>query len=165
MVNAVNGPGSYPYIQTCQRSDQTASLFDRIDVNGDNSLDQNELKTFTDTMSQKTGLSMSVYDIISKLDTNGDGQISQEEFDAGRPESHRHHGMGGANELMSMLDNQGNNNSAGNLDPLDTNGDGIVDAQELAAAGLSMLTQNYMSLVDGMSGIQAQSQGLVDLSA
>ena len=66
MINAINGLGSCPYIQTSQRLDQTGSLFDQIDANQDKSLDQNELKTFTDTMSQKTGLSMSVYDIISK---------------------------------------------------------------------------------------------------
>jgi Ca2+-binding EF-hand superfamily protein len=165
MINAVSGSGSYPYIQTSQRSDPTQSLFDQIDANKDNSLDQSELKTFAGTMSQKTGSSMSVYDILSKLDTNGDGQLSREEFDAGRPEGHRHHGKGGAQALMDMLDNQGNNNSSSNLDPLDTNGDGIVDAQELAAAGLNMLTQNYMSMVDGMFGNQEQNQGLVDFSA
>jgi len=165
MINAINGIGSCSYIQTSQRLDQTGSLFDQIDANQDKSMDQNELKTFTDTMSQKTGLSMSVYDIISKLDTNGSGLISQKEFEAGRPEGHRHHGKGGADDLMGMQNDKGNDNSAGNLDPLDTNGDGVVDAQELEAAGLNMLTQNYMNLIDGMFGIQEQNQGLVDLSA
>ena len=231
----MNGLGSYPYTQISQMVNQTESLFAQIDANKNNSLDQNELKTLADTMAQKTGLSMSVYDIISQLDTNGNGQVSQEEFDAGRPkgppaggmdslfdkidangdgsldetelnafvqsmsnttgnsptaedliskldtdgnglisqtefeagrpEGHRHHGKGGAHDLMGMPDDKGNDNSSGSLDPLDTNGDGVVDAQELAAAGLKMLTQNYMSLMDGMLGIQEQNQGLVDLSA
>jgi Ca2+-binding EF-hand superfamily protein len=235
MINAINGLGSSPYIQTSQRLDPTESLFEQIDANQDKSLDQNELKTFTDTLSPKTGLSMSVYDIISKLDTNGDGRLGQEEFDAGRPnrpsaggvdslfakidangdgsldkselnafvqslsnstggsptaedliskldtdgnglisqkefeagrpEGRRHHGMGGADDLMGMQSDNGNDNSSSSLDPLDTNGDGVVDAQELEAAGLNMLTQNYMNLIDGMFGIQEQNQGLVDLSA
>ena len=165
MLSAINGLGSYPYTQASQLVDQTESLIDQIDVNKDNSLDQNEVKTPADTMAQKTGLSMSVYDIISQLDTNGNGQVSQTEFEAGRPEGHRHHGKGGAHDLMGMINDQGNDKSSGNLDPLDTNGDGIVDDQELAAAGLNKLTQNYMSLIESMSGNQEDNQGLVDLSA
>ncbi|MGA8179082.1 MAG: hypothetical protein WB792_03435 [Desulfobacterales bacterium] len=165
MISAINGLGSYPCIQTSQRWDPTESLFDQIDANQDKSLDQNELKTFTDPVSKKTGLSMSVYDIVSKLDTNGDGQLCHAEFDAGRPEGHRHHGKGGAQDVMGIPDGQGNDNSSSNLDPLDTNEDGVVDAQELAAAGLNMLTQNYMNLIDGMFGRQEPNQGLVNLSA
>ena len=165
MLNAINGLGSYPYTQISQMVDQTESLFAQIDANKDNSLDQNELKTLADTMAQKTGLSMSVYDILSQLDTNGNGQVSQTEFEAGRPEGLRHHGKGSAQDLMGMPDDKGNDNSSGSLDPLDTNGDGIVDDQELAAAGLNKLTQNYMSLIESMSGNQEDNQGLVDLSA
>jgi Ca2+-binding EF-hand superfamily protein len=235
MLSAINGVGNYPYTQTSQMMFQTQSLFNQIDSNGDGSLDQNEIKTFADNMSEKTGLSMSVYDmishldtnsdglisqdefnagqaqgqshggmdslfskidsngdgsldeteinafvqsmsnttgnaptaedLISKLDTDGNGQISRQEFDAGRPEGHRHGGMGKAHDLMGTSGDDGNNNSSSNLDPLDTNGDGIVDAQELAAAGLNMLTQNYMSMVDGMFGIQGENQNLVNLSA
>jgi Ca2+-binding EF-hand superfamily protein len=235
MLNAISGGGSYLSAQGSRMRNQTESLFDNLDVNKDGSLDQNELKTFVDEMSERTGSSMGVYDIISQLDTSGNGslgqeefdagrpqgpplngvqslfgkidtnadgsldkaeinafvqsmsdttgnsptaedliskldadgngQISQKEFDAGRPEGPSPHGTGGHHGHMGMPDNGEDTGSSSDLDPLDTNGDGVVDAQEAAAAGLSLLTQNYMGLINIMLGTKEDNQSLVNLSA
>jgi EF-hand domain pair/EF hand len=165
MLNAISGGGSYLSAQASQMRMQTESLFDKLDVNKDGSLDKTEINAFVQSMSNTTGNSPTAEDLISKLDTDGNGQISQKEFDAGRPEGQSLRGMGGRHGHMGMPGNGEDTTSSSGLDPLDTNGDGVVDAQEAAAAGLSLLTQNYMGLIDSMLGIQEENQGLVNLSA
>ena len=74
-------------------------------------------------------------------------------------------GMGGAHGPMGGSGREEDSSGSGYLDPLDTNGDGIVDAQEAAAGMLNMQTQNYMGLINSMFGIQEDNQRLVNLAA
>lgn len=150
MINRIGGGYMDPAQMAAMRG-QMGNPFDKIDSNGDGSIDKTEFSSFADEISERTGRSIDVDQKISELDTDGDGLVSQEEFKAGRPEGPPPEMMGmmggmqrgGMQSLLDML-NSSEAESSSSIDFLDTNGDGIVDAEE-ARSGINYLIQEYVS--------------------
>ena len=70
--------------------------FNKIDTDGDGSLNATELQTMTDMMAEKMGgTDMSSEDLMAMLDGDGDGALTFAEFEAGRPQGMQRGGQGG----------------------------------------------------------------------
>ena len=130
--------------------------FEEMDSDEDGLLDETEFGSMAEMLSEMTGESIDAARIISKLDTDGDGLVSQEEFEAGRPEGPPPGMMGGgmpgsaAQSLVDETEDSEEDDASGSVAFLDANGDGIVDAEE-AKAGINKLILEYGSLIAGTS--------------
>jgi Ca2+-binding EF-hand superfamily protein len=141
-------------------------LFKALDTDSSSGISQSELEAFAEDMSSKTGNSIDTTDAVSTYDADGNAELSSDELMSFmRANMPPPGGMGGSQGPMGMSGNEEDTSSSSYLDPLDTNGDGTVDAQEAAAGRRNMLTQNYMSLIESMFGIQEDNQSLVNLAA
>jgi hypothetical protein len=122
---------------------QQQDLFSKIDVNGDGQITPDEMSSFGQNLPGASGKGLKNPNLFQKIDTNGDGVISKDEWGAHRQQrqqskaallnvqeqsgtqGHRsHHGGGGVRQA-----NQGST-----FNVLDTNKDGVVSADEWAAA-------------------------------
>jgi Ca2+-binding EF-hand superfamily protein len=173
MISGIGGGGfMYPTQMAAMRA-QMGNPFDELDSNGDGSLDETELGSFAEKVSEMTG--QSVDEIVSELDTDEDGLVSQEEFEAGRPEGPppgmmgmmggmQPGGMqgGGIQSILDTLNSSEDEDSSSSLDSLDTNGDGIVDAEE-AKAGLNYLIQEYLYQVANTWNDDSEKGSLLNL--
>ncbi len=129
--------------------------FNKMDENSDGSLDASELVSMAEKLSEKTGTTIDSSDIISKLDTDDDGVVSQDEFAAGRHKGPPPEMMGpgqrpisgqSSQQFLDML-NQSDDEALSSIkDSLDLNGDGIVDAEE-AKKGMGIVLKQYMNQV------------------
>ena len=120
-------------------------------------------------MSEKTGQSVSADDLMARMDSDEDGQVTQEEFKAGRPPGPPPGmmggmtGMGGGENLLSLMNaSEDNEESSGLTDELDTNGDGIVDSEE-AGAGIESMIQQYLNNTSSTSGQNTADGGIISL--
>ena len=129
-------------------------LFGKIDTDGNGSVSKEELQSLvakmaadsnTDSTSSASTTSASD-DLFAKLDANGDGSLSKTELDAGRSEgahaakgSHGPQGAGGPppGGPPPAGGAGGSSSASTTYDPLDTNQDGVVSAQERMAATTS----------------------------
>ncbi|MBI4775513.1 MAG: EF-hand domain-containing protein [Deltaproteobacteria bacterium] len=152
MISGIEGLSDYSQM-SLMRS-RTRNPFEKLDSDGDGSLDKVEISSMAEKLAQKTGESVDADEIVSKLDTDGDGLVSQEEFEAGRPEGPPPGMMGGGpmgSETKSLLSEMGDSEEDDSYDSvafLDANGDGVVDADE-ARSGISRLILEYGSLMNG----------------
>jgi Ca2+-binding EF-hand superfamily protein len=135
-----------------QRGGQDDDLFSKVDANGDGSIDSDELQALQDRMGIEDD------DAMSRLDSDGDGSLSAEEFDAGRPQNDGQGpqggtgGTGGPGGMPPPPRGDGDGESADaassssstTYDPLDTNQDGVVSAQERAAGELKEAMQKLL---------------------
>lgn len=144
---------------------QSDSPFSQVDADGNGSINTSELSSM---MSQGGPLGSQVAagastedaasDMVAKLDANGDGELSQSEFDAGRPDSasgtqgaqgsqgpQGPKGPGGARPPPPP---SGSSSSSTTYDELDTNEDGVVSAAEQAAGAEADPLQALMTAVD-----------------
>ncbi len=140
-------------------SQSTDDLFGKIDSDSSGGISKSELQSFTDKIKQDQGSSStsdaSVDDMITQLDSDSSGELSQTELQAGSSsgKAHGHGGMppppppaGGVNAAGSAIQS----GSSANLDPLDTNEDGVVSAAERAAASsASTAIQDLLKAADG----------------
>jgi Ca2+-binding EF-hand superfamily protein len=146
--------------------------FEENDSNGDGSLDKDEITSFADKISEMTGQTVDVDQMISDLDADEDGLVSEEEFEAGRPEGPppgmmggmQPGGMqaGGIESLLNMLNSSENEDFSVSVDSLDLNGDGTIDADE-AKTGISYLIQEYLNQMTETSDQDSENAGLLDL--
>ncbi len=104
-------------------------MFSRIDTNGDGKHDKDELAAMVANGPQG---GTSVDDILSSFDTDGDGAISEAEFEAAAPPD-----GGGQPPMMGGMAGMSGMSSSDFLaqmfSRIDTNGDGKHDKDELAA--------------------------------
>jgi hypothetical protein len=115
----------YASLQTSQarQPDKLQELFAKLDVNGDKAIDADEIQSFTDHVSNKTGAKVDAGALLTSLDSDGDGSISTTEL--------------GDNvqalfdQLRSQLMGTG---SGAPPPPPDSNGDGSLSEDEFAAA-------------------------------
>lgn len=62
-------------------------VFSRVDSDESGTLNLDELQAMLDELAEKMGASgPSAEELMGKLDTDGDGEVSAAEFEAGRPE-------------------------------------------------------------------------------
>jgi len=145
-------------------------LFGGADSDGDGSLSASELGTamqsvlppppstmaFAQSRSATGSQSADDSEMFAKLDTDGDGSLSQAEFEAGRPDSTQNtEGTGGPQAMGGMRPPpppaggvSSSDSSSETTDPLDTNNDGVVSAAERAAAAETDPLQALMETLD-----------------
>ncbi len=143
-------------------------LFGKVDTDGNGTVDKSELQGLFDKIAQKTGgTALSADALFSKIDTNGDGSISKDELAAGmkslmpKPSStvaFAQHAGGAPPSGASS----GSSSSASTapLDPLDTNGDGVVSPAERAAGDLKALMSSLYTQIASSMGQQTDSATL-----
>lgn len=62
-------------------------VFSKVDSDSSGTLNLDELQAMLDQLAEKMGASApSAEELMGKLDTDGDGEVSAAEFEAGRPE-------------------------------------------------------------------------------
>jgi len=113
-------------------------MFNRMDQDGDGVISASECETAANDMSQHTGLSITADEMMSIFDLDQDGVITQAEQTEASPEWENHimeeSGMrpmgppppGMSSEEADLLDQI--------FAAMDTNGDGVIDQSEYAAA-------------------------------
>lgn len=131
--------GYYPPSLTEMRQ----RMFNRMDQDGDGEISACECETAANDMSQHTGLSITADEMMSIFDLNQDGVITQAEQAEASPEWEKH--------MASLMEESGmrpmgppppppgmSSEEADLLDQIfaamDTNGDGVIDQSEYAAA-------------------------------
>ena len=119
------GGGSTAIYQSQQRSQQ---LFAKLDVNGDSSVDATELKSLTDSISEKTGTTIDADALLQVLDTDGDGSVTSTEL----TDNTRKLFDNLREQLMSSQANASATSSDADelFASLDTDGDGSISADE-----------------------------------
>lgn len=172
------GPGGHfsgdtlsSLLSTQSVDDLTSSLMTAGDANGDGKMSASELSSALAANAPEgapaDASSKMASDIMSALDTDGDGSLSSSEISsaittAAADESstqamrghHHHHGgpppSGGA---------EGSSGSSGVFESLDTNKDGTVSAEELAAAGGSGAADGTSAAADMVKAADQNGDG------
>jgi Ca2+-binding EF-hand superfamily protein len=123
MIGSISGSSS---LNQLQMAEMRKNMFSKIDTSGDGKLDKDELATMV-ANGPKGG--PTVDKILSNSDTDGDGSVSQSEFEAGLKSASQEGSPPGMNGMSS------NTSSADFIQQLfsqnDTNGDGEIDENEL----------------------------------
>lgn len=83
-ISAVGGSGNAWAAASTHRANHQAKMFAKVDTDGNGSVDQSELGTMLDKISQKTGASFGdTAKVFTAMDTNGDGTLSADELGKG----------------------------------------------------------------------------------
>lgn len=145
MIGSISGYSTYSStsntVTSNARSQQfQKQLLDKLDTNGDGSVDQDELST---ALSQKSddGILVSLSDNFADLDSDGSGDLSGEEMAAMAPPPPPPRDQAPDTELADAL-----------LSALDADGDGVISSDELssglASAGSSADSDQVFSALD-----------------
>ena len=145
MIGSISGYSTYTSasntVTSNARSQQfQKQLLDKLDTNGDGSVDQDELST---ALSQKSddGILVSLSDNFADLDSDGSGDLSGEEMAAMAPPPPPPRDQAPNTELADAL-----------LSALDADGDGVISSDELssglASAGSSADSGQVFSALD-----------------
>lgn len=150
-------------MSSARASSRADRMFSKVDTDGSGSVDKTELQDMLDDMAQKTGTSLgSADDLMTKMDSNGDGSLSKDELASGMkslmppPSSTVDFAQQSGGGLppppppdsASGSGDSSSSTSATSTDPLDTNGDGVVSAEELAAGELKDAMKDLFAAVD-----------------
>jgi Ca2+-binding EF-hand superfamily protein len=148
-------------------------LFSKLDSDASGGLAATELNQLLDQIATQSGLtskgsgstsssstaSQADAAVFSALDSDGDGSVSKAEFKAalsGGTDGTAQAGgpppppppPAGAASSGSASSASGTSSSSSATDPLDTNGDGVVSAQERAAGEIAALMKTLVSAMD-----------------
>jgi Ca2+-binding EF-hand superfamily protein len=149
------------------------AMFKQLDQNGDGSVGKGDLQALAQNISQTTGASINVDQVMTKLDANQDGVIDQSECDSAMQQfasARHHHGVHG----MGRHHHSGQSQSAdGSSDPLqalfqqlDQDGDGTISQSEFQT-GLQKLTQGDGTAADLgklFAALDTNQDGVIDQS-
>jgi len=126
-------------------------MFNQIDTSGDGSIDKNEIAALTE---QNT--STLLEDLFGKLDIDQDDLISQIEFDSGLAKLEQQMKQGGAG-MSAVSGMQPPPPPEKIFDTADTNKDGVVSKDELAA----VMGQNGGNIDDLFSKVDTDGDGFI----
>lgn len=125
-----------------------AEMFTRLDADNSGSLNETEVQTLTEKISEATGVSVDLSEFMATYDTDGVEGLSEDEttaaLEANRPQGPPPGGMGGLS---------GGPDETDMVSSADTNGDGVIDADEAEslveiinnATGSSMTAEEFIS--------------------
>lgn len=133
-------PSTMDFAQS--RSGSGDDLFGKLDTDDSGAVSQEELQALLDKVASDHGTdstsASSGSDMFAKLDTDGNGSLSQAEFKAGRPQDGQGpQGAGGMPPPPPGGAMGSKDTGSTSYDPLDTNEDGVVSAEERMAATTS----------------------------
>ena len=133
-------------------------MFAKVDADGSGSVDKTELQGMLDKMAEKSdGNTLgSADDLMTKMDSDGDGSLSQDELDEGmkslmpKPSSTVDFAQrsGSRPPPPPPGDSDTTGSSTSSTDPLDTNGDGTVSAEERAAGAVKDMVKDLFAAMD-----------------
>ncbi len=106
MMNGISAStGSFAQMQGMQQRKGTGERFNQLDTDKNGGLDQTELKTMTDKVSEMTGQKISVEEVTKTYDANNDGLLGQDEMQSMMMELRGAAGgpQGGKGSMQSML--------------------------------------------------------------
>jgi Ca2+-binding EF-hand superfamily protein len=109
-----------------EKKHQHAPLVAALDANGDGVIDAQEIANAPAA--------------LKTLDKNGDGQLTRDEYQAVRPESEKALGMKDGEKTPKAKNGGKKHHGSPLLNALDANGDGVIDAQEIANAPAALKT-------------------------
>lgn len=100
MIQSISGMGggmqAMQGMQGMQGGGGPQKAFNKMDADGNGSLNAVEMQSMSDMMAEKMGTdAKSAEDIMAQLDSDGDGALSFSEFEAGRPQGMQHGGAAG----------------------------------------------------------------------
>ena len=155
-MTTISGTGSansaWSEMSGARASARAAKMFAKVDADGSGSVDKTELQGMLDHIAEKRGDTLgSADELMTKLDADGSGSLSQSELDAGlkslmpAPASTVDFAQQsqGVPPPPPPPDAAASGSSA--TDPLDTNGDGTVSAEERAAGALNEAIANLFA--------------------
>ena len=168
-ISGVSGSGNAWANASTQRSNHQAKMFAKVDTNGDGGVDQAELGTMLDKISQKTGTSLGdTAKVFASMDSDGNGSLSATELGEGMKsimpsppstmafaQAHQGgpHGGGGGPQGAG-----GSSSASTTFDPLDTNQDGKVsEAERLAGDTKTDPLQALFKAIDTDSDVSAST--------
>lgn len=160
-ISAVGSASSaWSDLSSSRASAMKEKMFAKVDSDSSGSVDKTELQGMLDHMAEMGSNSTSSADeLMTKMDADSNGSLSADELDAGTknlmppPSStvdfaqQREGGPGGPGGPPPPADASASGSSKA-TDPLDTNGDGTVSAQERAAGELKDVLKSLMSAID-----------------
>ncbi len=164
-ISSVGGASSaWADLSSARASAMKEKMFAKVDSDSSGSIDTSELQGMLDHIGEKSGTSLgSATDLLGKMDSDGNGSLSKDELDTGMkslmpaPSStmdfalQRADGSGGPPPPPPPSDSASDSASSSSTqanDPLDTDGDGVVSAQEQAAGDLKALMDALVSAMD-----------------
>ncbi len=158
-MTTISGTGSanraWSQTSSARASARADKMFAKVDADGSGSVDKTELQGMLDHIAEKTGQPAgSADDLMTQMDADGNGSLSKNELAAGMkslmppPSStldfaQQNGGMPPAPEGSGAA-----GGTSGATDPLDTNGDGIVSAEERAAGALNDALKSLFAAAD-----------------
>lgn len=171
MVSSINSSIGLSSMATAQA--RVDNPFDKLDQNGDGTLDASEISAMAEEITEMTSQAVDTDELLAQLDSDEDGLISEAEFEENRPlgpppgpppgmmtGSGTSENGGGVQSLLDALGSSDEDDDGTSLtDALDTNGDGVVDAEE-AMAGANLLMQRYQAQLDLLFQQQGESGGI-----
>lgn len=155
-MTTISGTGSansaWSEMSSARSSARAAKMFAKVDVDGSGSVDKTELQGMLDHIAEKSGNSLgSADELMTKMDADGSGSLSQSELDAGMkslmPAPSSTVDFAQQSQGMPPPPPDGASGSSA-TDPLDTNGDGTVSAEERAAGALNEAIANLFAAAD-----------------
>ena len=144
-------------------------LFGKVDADASGGIDATEYQDLMDRMGQGNRTSNSTESQFTALDSDGDGSLSEAEFDAGRPNVASGQapsggpggmaGVGGMRPPPPTGGPQAASEDSSTDDPLDTNGDGVVSlAERLAGETESTTSTNPLQALFEASDTDGDGQ-------
>jgi hypothetical protein len=106
MINGISGStGSFSQMQGMQQRKGMGERFRQLDADKNGGLDQTELQTMTDKISEMTGQKLNVEEITKTYDANNEGLLGQGEMQSMMMELRGSAGssQGGKGSMQSML--------------------------------------------------------------
>lgn len=154
-----------------------ARMFSKVDADGSGGVDQAELQTLFSKIAEKTGTTAAdAQTAFGQMDSDGNGSLSADELDTGMkslmpppsstlqfaqqrmgdgpppggppPEGPPPEGSPPGSATDAASSSAASSSSSTSTDPLDTNSDGVVSAQERAAAALLDMLQSLAAAMD-----------------
>lgn len=106
MMNGISASsGSFAQMQGMQQRKGQGERFSQLDADKNGGLDQTELQTMTDKISEMTGQKLNVEDVTKAFDANNDGLLGQDEMQSMMMELRGTMGgqQGGVSSKQSLL--------------------------------------------------------------
>jgi len=170
MVNGIgscNSYMSYMQIQTARSRPDPAGMFNKVDGDGSGGISQSELETFAQNISNKTGNSIDTADAVSTYDTDGNGELNEDELkffmeaSGVKPPPPPPPPSGGAG-MMGGVDSDDESSTASAdsvISAYDTNGDGVLSSDELQGYLDDNDTASFKTLVQQAMSAYAMNFG------
>lgn len=154
-VSASNGSDPWAAMKA-QRSQMQAKMFAKVDTDGNGSVNQTELGTMLDTVSQKTGATFDdAAKVFTAMDSNADGSLSSDELGEGMKSLMPPPPPPSTMDFAQTRSSSGSasTGSAGDdlFSKLDTDGSGGVSNDELQALFDKMASDSGASNTSGPS--------------